>query len=146
MGEALEKIDFNRLLSGTVAEAWSRCLPVWRARGRIEDLPRNLHLGRYRVSPEKWLGRAFAEAFAADWSFIAQKLSSPDLIEAACAHDTLRYMAEGGEPVVCEGVWSVTAPIPAWIWAELSDCPHRYEAFRGSTLGELFRFESEQGL
>ncbi len=144
MLETLEESDFDRLLAGTVAEAWARCLPVWRSRGRIEDKPRNLHIFHYRVSQEKWLGRAFAEVFLADWPFVAGKLSSQDPVEAACAHDALKYMEGEGGPL-SEQLWDITAPIPDWVRAEVADCPHRYAEFRGTTLGELFRFESEQG-
>src|SRR4051812_18366692 len=99
VGEVLEDTDFDRLLAGTVVEGWSRCLPVWRVRGRIEDLPRNVHVGRYLGSPEKWLGRAFAESFMSDWPFVTSKLFSLDTAEAACAHDALKYMiALGASP------------------------------------------------
>lgn len=144
MGEALEDTGFGRLLAGTVGEAWSRCLLIWRARGRIEDLPRNLHVGRYRVSAEKRLGRAFAEAFADDWPFVASQLSSTDQVEVACAHDALKYMIERWEPVP-EAVWAIPVPIPEWVRQELADCPNRYAGFTGRTLGELLRFESEEG-
>jgi hypothetical protein len=140
-----EPLEFDRLLAGSVSEAWVRCLPMWRERGRIEDLPRNVHVGSYRVSPEKWLGRAFGWAFLADWPFVAGKLSSPDPFEAACAHDALKYMMERWE-VVPVGVWAISAPILTWVRQEMADCPNRYAAFSGRTLGELFRYESEQGL
>jgi hypothetical protein len=145
MSDALEYSDFDSLLSGRVDEAWDRCLPVWQVRGRIEDRPRNLHVGSYRVSPEKWLGRTFAEEFLGDWPFVVSKLSSHDPIEATCAHDALKYMIECWESVP-EALWAVSVPIPDWVRAELVDCPNRYGEFSGHTLGELFRFESEQGL
>jgi hypothetical protein len=141
VGEAVDEAEFDRLLAGTVAEAWQRCLPVWRVRGRVEDLPRNLHVGRCRVSPEKWLGRAFAESFLEDWKFVAGRLSESDPVEAACAHDVLRYMIECWHPVPGE-VWAIATPLPEWVQLELADCPKRYAGFEGRTLGELFRYES----
>lgn len=145
MDEALGEADFDRLLAGSVGEAWERCLPLWRRRGRIEDLPRNRHVGIYRVSPEKWLGRAFAEAFLADWPFVVGELSSTDPVAVACAHDALEYMIRFWEPVP-DAVWAISASIPDWVRRELDDCPYRYNTFTGRTLGELFRFEYDQDL
>jgi hypothetical protein len=144
MAESLEDTDFDRLLAGAVGEAWARCLPVWRARGRIEDLPRHVTFPRYRVSSEKWLGRAFAETFLADWQFVAGRLSSPDPVEGVCAHDMLKLMIERWE-LVPLGVWAISAPLPEWVCRELAAVPS-YASFRGHTLGELIRFEDEQGL
>ena len=58
-------LDLDALLAGTIIDAWGRCLPLWRTRGRVEDLPRNVRKFMYRASQETLLGRAFAAAFRA---------------------------------------------------------------------------------
>jgi hypothetical protein len=143
--KALDYDDFDRLLAGTVNEAWERCLPYWRERGRIEDLPRNLHVGRYQVTLEKWLGRSFAMKFQPDWQFVAGKLTSPDPVVSACAHDAIKYMIQWWDadlPAPAH-LWTISTPLPEWVQQEIADCPNRYGSFHGSTLGELFRFEYE---
>jgi hypothetical protein len=142
MGEAHIDFDVDRVLSQAVSDAWDQCLLIWRKRGRVEDLPRNVCVPRYRVTPEKWLGRAFAERFLDQFSFVIHKLTSSDRIEAACAHDVLNYMIPRWE-IVPEAVWTIASPLPDWIRQELADCPNRYETFQGQTIGDLFRFEYE---
>lgn len=92
----------------------------------------------YWPSEEKSLGREFAGKFRDQYTFIVGKLSSPDPVETACAHDLLSYIFdtswEGPDPAEI-----VTVPIPDWVRDELGG-PY-YESFQGSTLGELFRFE-----
>jgi hypothetical protein len=140
VGNGSDEYDYQALFSDGITNAWDRCLALWRPRRRVEDKPRNLHLPRYRVSREKWLGRAFAEEFRNDYSFLVEKLSSPDLIEAACAHDVLVYIFENWEDGP-DPIQAVRVPIPAWVMKEIEN--QRYKTFRGTTLGELFRFERD---
>ena len=140
MDEVVAKLDYDALIAGTVSDAWARCLPLWRSRGRVEDLPRNVRRMMYWVSEEKLLGRAFAARFRVQYAFVVGKLSGPDPVEAACAHDLLKYIFETWEdgPDPAE---AVTVPVPAWVREELGG--EFYESFRGSTLGDLFRFERD---
>jgi hypothetical protein len=135
-----DELDHRALLAGQIDDAWDRCLPLWRPRGRVEDLPRNVRAMMYWASPEKLLGMAFAAEFRHRYEFLVGKLTSPDPVESACAHDLLVYIfrewSEGPDPVE-----AVPNPIPGWVREELGH-PF-YKQFRGGTLGELFRFERD---
>lgn len=143
-GEA--QLDYEHLLSGTVEEVWARCLPHWRPRGRVEDYPRNAHYFSYTVSPEKWLGRGFAQTFPDEIAFLVAKLRSADPTEAASAHDILFYIfVEGGcaDPATLpDPIATIPVPIPDWVRAEIEY--GKYESFSGGTIGELFAFEQRQ--
>jgi hypothetical protein len=136
-----EGLSFESLLAGTVAEAWTRCQPIWRSLGRIEDKPRGVRRMMYQPSAQTLLGRAFAERFHDQCTFIISKLGSKDRVEVACAHDLLVDLTRWESNR--EAIWAVTRPIMNWVRRELALDPVRYERFRGTTLGELFRYEHE---
>ncbi len=134
-------VSFESLLAGTVAEAWERCLPIWRSLGRIEDTPRGVHRAMYRPSAQTLLGSAFATRFHDQSAFIISKLDSKDPVEVACAHDLLVDLTRWESN--CKAIWAVTRPIMNWVRRELALDPVCYKKFRGTTLGELFRYEHE---
>jgi hypothetical protein len=92
----------------------------------------------YQPSAQTLLGRAFAERFHEHRTFIVGKLDSKDPVEVACAHDLLVDLARWESNR--EAIWAVSRPIVNCVRRELDLDPVRCGKFRGTTLGELFRY------
>lgn len=131
--------DFLPYLSGRVEEAWARCLPVWRERGRIEDYPRGTRRPRYL----KWWGKCLAEEFAGkfrdDHEFLVRQLSSADPFIEITAVELLDYVCENFEPGGLPGaLLSLKHPLPRTIKEEVEgDWIYRGQTIE--TVGDLLR-------
>src|SRR5262249_11803543 len=77
---AAMRTELAPYLAGTVQEAWDRCEPIWRERGRIEDGRRET--GIHRPHYEPWWGRylamEFTQKFRDDYQFLIPFLTSED--------------------------------------------------------------------
>ncbi len=128
-------------LAGTIDEAWNRCLPIWRDRGRIEDYPRDVRRPSYTPWWGKSLAYKFASKFRDDYRFLIAVLDSDDDFQRMAAVDMLHYLCyEFVEDPIPSELLSLHHPLPELIKSEVSG--DRYA--RGKeieTVGDLLSFD-----
>ncbi len=132
--------DFPPYLEGTVQEAWERCLPVWRERGRIEDKPLGIRLPIYTVWWGKFLTYEFTRKFRDDYYFLVSFLSSDDEFLRISAVELLGYLCcyFGDRPIPDE-LLALPHTLPQQIKNEVeSDNITRRKGI--DTVGDLLRF------
>lgn len=133
-GAPTESLESN--LTGTVSEAWARCLAIWLNSswndedyahgGRVNDLPFNVHRPRNCPSDETRLGYPFIERFSADYLFLLDRYAHGSSAERLCAFDLLFFLAERlyetDEPLPIE-LRESKLPLPEGIHADLEYAP-----------------------
>lgn len=133
--------DIEEYFYYNIEKSWDKCLKVWRKNGRIEDLPRNLRVPKYRPAFGKMLGLEFAARFKDQYSYVISKLHSNDNVESLCAFECLEYICwEFGYGNVPIDIFDILIPLPEKIIEEIhgdADAPN----FNGSKIGEFLRYK-----
>ena len=131
----------HELLDGSIAVAWSNCLPTWLALGRVRDLSRVVRVPRYWPSFANNLGVAFADAYRDDFGFLVEILHEMpvDSHEFLCAIDLLDLIvsnADSSEANMLAGLSAVDRPLPPVIRLETAND----KSYAGiSTVGQYLR-------
>ena len=128
-----------------VEEAWSRCLEVWKRRGRAEDFPAGVRMPRYTPDEGKRLALDFAERFETDYGFLLSRLRE-EPVEALCAFDVLMLVFERfesqfhseGEPVPA-ALTSAGERIPSQALKDIRS-EQDYAGYSGDRVGDFLRF------
>jgi hypothetical protein len=136
-------LEFEAYLAGSIAESWSRCLPLWAVAGRVSDFPRGIRFTRYTPSFETLLGRAFVEKFADDYAFLLDRFVQGSVLETACAFDLLDFLAghlyQTSSPLP-HSLRSCALPLPGQVQREV-DGDWIYSPYGLDTVGKLLAFE-----
>ena len=137
--EQNERIDGQ--LTGTIDEAWAKCLPIWLALGRVRDLSRRIRVPKYFPCYATQLGVAFVDRFWTQYPFIVDVLrSSPlDSHEYLCAFDLLDLIAcdaDESRMKMLDALFAIDLPIPSVVQLETA-YDVRYAGL--STVGEFLR-------
>ncbi len=124
--------------SGNVELDWSAALDTWRSKGRMEDLPRDIHTPKYTPDKGKQLGLKFAKEYKENYEPIVRKLSSDSTFEALCAFEVVELICwEYNIGDVPKRLLEIDQPLPSKIISEISGDPE-VENFSGKTIGEWF--------
>jgi hypothetical protein len=131
----------HELLDGSIAVAWSNCLPTWLALGRVRDLSRAVRAPKYWPSFANNLGLAFADAYRDGFGFLIEVLRETpvDSHEFLCAIDLLDFIvsdADYSDANMLAELSAVDCPLPPVIRLETAN-DKRYAGI--STVGEYLR-------
>jgi hypothetical protein len=138
-----EDAPYAAYLAGAIDASWTRCLPVWTDRGRVNDLPRGIRFTRYLPSFETLLGRHFVERFADESWFLLDRFQHGSKLERDCAFDLLDFLAqhldETSRPLP-DQLRTCDLPLPSHIRGEVAaDWIYRDHGL--DTIGKLLCFE-----
>ncbi len=131
----------HELLDGSIAVAWSNCLPTWLALGRVRDLSRAVRVPKYWPSFGNNLGLAFADVYREDFGFLIDVLRETpvDSHEFLCALDLLDFIVSdsgSSDANMVARLSAVDCPLPRVIRLE-TDSDERYAGI--STVGQYLR-------
>lgn len=131
----------NQRLDGTVAVAWTKCLPTWLELGRVRDLSLAIRVPKYSPSFANTLGMAFAEEFRDDAAFMIEILETcpADSHEYLCAVDLLEFIACDVEPLprgIAKTLFEIGQPLPRVVQLEIAN-DNRYDGI--TTVGEYLK-------
>ena len=133
------------LLDGTIEQAWQKCLPEWKAFGRVRDRSMCVQVPRYCPSFSKNLGLCFVERFRGDYEYFIHRLNDypVDSIEYLCTTDLIQYLlhehALDELPETRERLFALTNPLPPVVQYE---CQYsRQHSGHASSVGQFLRRE-----
>jgi hypothetical protein len=133
--------DFPPYLEGAIHDAWERCLPVWREKGRIEDYPLGIRYTSYMPWWGKFLAYEFVGKFRDDYPFLIPFLSSDEEFLQICAVELLGYLCcQYGDQTVPDELLSLRQSLPKQIKTEI-ECDYITRGKSIETVGDLFRFQ-----
>lgn len=117
--------DIPGFLRGAVEEAWERCLPEWKAFGRVRDRSEAIRAPHYWPSFARNLGYGFVEQFRADYEFLFRRLDAYliDTTEYLCTNDLVEFMLSEhaeGPPEVRERFFALPHPLSPVVKLECS--------------------------
>ena len=93
-------VTFPRLTRGNVADAWERCLPIWRRDGGVDDWHGVGGRTFYTPSRARRLGRYFAKRHHQQFEWVAAQTQNDDAFIALCAVDVLLDMTPFDSQIV----------------------------------------------
>lgn len=131
----------RELIDGSIAVAWSNCLPTWLALGRVRDLSRAVRIPKYWSSFGNNLGLAFADLHREDFGFLIAVLRETpvDSHEFLCALDLLDFIvsdSRSSDANIVTRLAAVDCPLPPVIRLETDD-DERYAGV--TTVGQYLK-------
>jgi len=137
--------EIPELLEGTIGQAWQKCLPEWKAFGRVRDLSMCVRVPSYWPSFAHMLGVCFVERFRGDYEFLIHRLNDypVDSSEYLCTTDLVQYMlwehAKDESSEIRERFFALTNSLPPVVQYECRGSK-QYSDYAGS-IGQFLRRE-----
>ena len=140
--QTARKGELPDLVAGTVDQAWHRCLPEWKALGRVRDKSLCMQVPKYWPSFASVLGRCFIERFRDDSRFLIALLDAFPIssTEYLCVTDLLDFMLDEhayDSPEIRDQLFALRGPLPPVVQFE---CQHaRHYKDHADSIGQFLK-------